>query len=222
MRTAAVLLLPFTVGALSCSQQGRPAAPSQPATSPSPTSTTEPSSTPQLAVPGEEIEIPGTANIFVAGRAYETGGGTLPPGWELPPGAGQLVVFKKITGGVAHLPGASEAGPEGRGFGETDVSSYEGISGIVHKKNIMFLVGVFLTDDPPSNPSPERLDVTKRPSADIITPQLGQVFKFRIPSGPTRLYVGFADACDPLNFVGPPGCYFNNSGFLTTTIEVTK
>jgi hypothetical protein len=154
----------------------------------------------------------------------------LPPGWELSSGAGQLVRFKEITGGVAHLPGSSTAGPEGRGVGETDVSSHQGISGIVHKENIMFLVGVFLTGDPPSDPSPERLDVTTRPSPGIITPEVGQVFfigngksfKFRIPSGATRLYVGFADACDPFRFVGPPGCYFNNSGVLTTTIEVTK
>jgi hypothetical protein len=88
----------------------------------------------------------------------------------------------------------------------------------------MFLVGVFLTDSPPSKPAPPRLDFTTR-EFDLLAPRIGQTFligdgkghKYRVPSGATRLFVGFADA---FGYQGAPGWYENNAGNLTVTAAI--
>jgi hypothetical protein len=116
-------------------------------------------------------------------------------------------------------------GPEGDGIGGTDVESFEGISGIVNDHNGMFLVGVFLSDAEPADPAPERLDFTDKEQFDLLEPELGQVFyvgdganrRFRIPTGATRLFLGFADAA---GYMGPPGWYGNNVGELAVTVAL--
>jgi hypothetical protein len=60
--------------------------------------------------------------------------------------------------------------------GETDIDSYGGISGIVDRRNGMFLVGVFLTDDPPSTSAPKRLDFTKGERFQRLASRVGQTF----------------------------------------------
>ncbi|MGH3115324.1 MAG: PEP-CTERM sorting domain-containing protein, partial [Gaiellaceae bacterium] len=120
-------------------------------------------------------------------------------------------------------------GPAGdRGVsGTTDVSSYEGISGIVHRQNGMFLVGVFLTDAPPAKSAPPRLDFTKREQFDLLAPRTGQTFlvgdgkghKYKVPQEATRLFLGFADA---YLYQGVPGWYDNNDGYLNVSVDVAS
>jgi hypothetical protein len=169
------------------------------------------------------------ANIFGAGRdvppAPGLGGrGVLPPVWLLPEGS-RFVTFPSVTGRVNPIEEEDDwNGPAGDGVGPTDVESFEGISGIVHQFNGMFLVGVFLTDAPPSKPAPPRLDFTTR-EFDLLAPRIGQMFligdgeghKYRVPSGATRLFVGFADA---FGYQGAPGWYENNAGNLTVTVAI--
>jgi len=91
----------------------------------------------------------------------------------------------------------------------------------------MFLVGVFLGDDPPSDPAPRRLNFTKRERFDLLAPQIGQTFligdgqgrTYRVPKGATRLFLGFADA---YTYQGNPGWYDNNAGRLMVTVHVAK
>jgi hypothetical protein len=105
------------------------------------------------------------------------------------------------------------------------VNSYEGISGLVHGGNGMFLAGVFLSDDPPSEPSPERLDFTKNEDFDELAPEIGQTFvigdgqgrRYLVPDDATRLFLGFIDAG---LFQGDPGSYNNNAGELLVTAEL--
>ena len=89
----------------------------------------------------------------------------------------------------------------------------------------MFLVGVFLTDAPPVDPAPARLDFTDNEDFDLLEPEIRQTFligdgvgrRYLAPSGATRLFLGFAEG---LFYVGPPGYYFNNSGELEVRVDI--
>jgi HYR domain-containing protein len=169
-----------------------------------------------------------TANIFGAGYTSAPapgggGAGTLPPGWRLAAGSNRVVTFPRITGTVTPIEGSASNGPEGNGQGPTNIESWQGISGIVHASNAMFLVGVFVGDGEPSLPAPSRLDFSENERFDSIAPALGQTFfigdgvgrRFMVPEGATRLFVGFADA---FFYIGKPGYYGNNSGDLELVV----
>jgi hypothetical protein len=137
-------------------------------------------------------------------------------------------MFPSVTGSVNPIRNYAEfvsaAGDQGR-FGTTDVASFDGISGITHRHNGMFLVGVLLTDGPPPDVAPARLDVTDRDPAAEIAPEIGQTFpigdgrdsRIRVPDTATRLFLGFADG---YFYRGDPGWYDNNLGELAVTIAV--
>lgn len=188
-------------------------------------------------------KVPATANIFAAGLDAPTapgggGGGVLPPVSVLPKGPSRVVTFPRVTGRVNPISMYPDwNGPAGDKIGPTDVRSFQGISGIVHRTNGMFLVGVFLTNAPPSNPAPPRLDFSAFDSADSeqwvgqefdkLAPEIGQTFligdgkgrTYVVPNQATRLFLGFADA---YLYVGCPGWYGNNSGHLTVKVKVTE
>jgi hypothetical protein len=215
-------------GLAACGGGERAASPTE-----TPTSSPEESPAASPAVEGEfgsPTPVLAQANIFGAGRDEPPdpgggGAGELPPVWHVPEGA-RVVTFPTITGTVNPLVGEVAAnGPAGDGHTPTDVESYQGISGIENHGNGMFLVGVFLTDDPPSGRAPRRLDFTDGEDFDVLAPEVGQTFligdgkgrAFRVPPGATRLFLGFADAA---YFNGNPGWYNNNVGQLSVTVEV--
>jgi hypothetical protein len=176
--------------------------------------------------------VSGQANIFGAGRDFAPGpggGGVLPPSFPLPEGS-RVVTFPEVAGEVSPRAGEREPnGPGGDGKGKTDINSYEGISGIVHRRNGMFLVGLFLTDDPPADSAPERLDFTKNERLRTLAPEVGQTFfigdgeerTFRVPRGATRLFLGFADAFSFAKgfYQGDPGYYSNNGGHMCVEVK---
>ncbi len=182
---------------------------------------------------GRPATVPANANIFGAGLAQppEPGGGgagALPPGWRLPAGTNRVITVPRATGRVKPIDDyPARNGPAGDKIGATDVESYEGISGIVHRHNGMFLVGVFLTDDAPGGQPPPRLDFTNRERFDSIAPRIAQTFligngrdrAFKVPAQATRLYVGFADG---YFYQGPPGWYGNNIGKLEVTVDMRR
>jgi hypothetical protein len=172
------------------------------------------------------------ANIWNAGhsepRAAPGGGGAgnMPPVWSLPPGGTRVVTVSDAAGCVTPILGTYPYnGPAGDMKGPTNISAFAGISGIVHRGNGMFLVGVFLTDDEPSV-APAPLDFTDGEDFESIEPQIGQVFfvgdgegkTFIPPSEATRLFLGFADAS---LFTGDPGWYGNNAGQVQVTVVIT-
>ncbi len=170
-----------------------------------------------------------TANIFGAGHDEppapgEGGAGTLPPIWEVPPGATTMTVTD-TAGTVKPVPAAGGTGAGGEAGWVSDINSHNGISGIVHRKKGLFLVGVFLTDETPvEGEHPDRLGFTDNEDFAELAPEIGQTFfigdgvghTYVIPSGATRLFLGFADANQ---FQGDPGYYGNNSGQLTVSVE---
>jgi hypothetical protein len=206
---------------------------------PNSAATLVPSSSAVTLVPGElssPVRVPARANIFGAGHDVppDPGGGgpgLLPPVVYLPPGAGRVLTFPSVTGkvnpytGVVGVPDADFVGPAGDGgrFGTTDVQSFGGISGVVHRSNGMFLVGVLLDDAAPQV-APERLDFTDRKPSDASLPEIGQTFLIgdgqglvvRVPDGATRLFLGFVDG---FNYQGLPGFYNNNEGHLLVTVQ---
>jgi hypothetical protein len=137
-----------------------------------------------VGAPAPPTTVSARANIFGAGHDVppDPGGGgpgVLPPEVRLPAGAGRVLTFPSVTGSVNPIRSYADfvgaAGDGGR-FGTTDVQSFGGISGIVHRRNGMFLVGVLLADGPPPEVAPARLDVTDRDPAEEITPAIGQTF----------------------------------------------
>jgi hypothetical protein len=184
---------------------------------------------------GNTLDVLGAANIFGAGREAPPqpgggGAGVEPPMWEIPEGTDRVLTFPEVTGRVN--PDTSQpdfVGPEGDGgqFGMTDVRSFGGISGVVHQEAGSFVVGVLLTDAPPQDPAPERLDVTDQAAAGSVQPEIGQTFligdgtdlRVQVPDEATRLFVGFADG---YYYKGQPGWYDNNSGRVEVTVELVE
>jgi hypothetical protein len=180
--------------------------------------------------------VSGQANIFGAGSDFAPGpggggGGVVPPSVQLAAGS-TVVTFQRITGRVTPRMGVmGYNGPGGDREGETDIDSYGGISGIVDRGNGQFLVGVFLTDQPPSTSAPERLDFTKRERFKTLAPRVAQTFfvgdgkdrTFQVPPGATRLFLGFADAFSAEgDYQGHPGYYDNNGGHFCVEIKAAE
>lgn len=197
-----------------------------------------------------EVIVPGSSNIFGAGQAVAPdpdggGGGTLPPTVVLP--AVQSGAYFSIAAAFGEVSccGTGEGnfnGPDGGSFasGNTDVTSFNGISGLIHNGRTMFLVGVFLGDSAPADPAPDRLDFSGGADNEHeYFPLLNQSFfigdgqvneagtarheesqKFYLPAGATRLALGFVDAFEFGNPSSPPGFYNDNFGELTVVLGV--
>jgi hypothetical protein len=234
-----VTFVPAVIGAVAlaaCSGGKSPSGDSMSQASTSPAASTAVSTTAEEAsCPAGMTMVSGQANIFGAGSdsapapGGETGGVTA-PSVDLAEGA-SVVTFPTITGTVSPMERVVDRnGPAGDRVGATDITSYGGISGIIDRRTGMFLVGVFLTDDPPSTSAPERLDFTKGEPFKTLAPEIAQTFfigdgsgrTFHVPQGATRLFLGFADAySDGRFYQGHPGFYGNNGGQLCVAVEAT-
>jgi hypothetical protein len=188
------------------------------------------------------LTIPGTANIFGAGHPgppqtttacnneVPATWGTLPPGVSFPAAADQVLTFSSVSGiadwGANDRPTGPDGWPESQ-----DISSVDGIAGIIDPTHRFYLTGVFVTDAEPADPAPPRLSFGAHNFASLL-PGLNQTFfigdgltgtgaggvqKFNVPPTATRLYLGLTDAFD---FVGPPGCFNGNSGSLSATFTI--
>jgi hypothetical protein len=203
--------------------------------------TEQAASTEAASCPAGLTTVSAQANIFGAGSDFAPGpggggGGVMPPSVQLSENS-SVVTFPTATGKVTPRMGEmGYNGPGGDGKGETNITSYGGISGIVDRRHGMFLVGVFLTDDPPANVAPRRLDFTKHERFRTLAPRVGQTFfigdgrerAFRVPPEATRLFLGFADAYSSGeaglqgNYQGNPGYYGNNGGHLCVGVEAVE
>jgi hypothetical protein len=177
------------------------------------------------------IKIDSQCNIFAAGvpqvPEMSGGAGILPVKVQL--SGASAVMLSNVTGKVSCA--FSFYGAEGGDCagGDTILDAFGGISGIVHHKRTMFVVGVFLGDAPPDT-APDRLDFTNRDHLSELAPQLGQVFlvgdglnrarkqkQFIVPGGATAFYLGFADGS---SFQGEPGFYDDNKGTISAVVTL--
>jgi uncharacterized protein (TIGR03437 family) len=179
------------------------------------------------------LSVPSSSNIFAAGRTSTSPmDGTLPPTFSFSAGPGKVLTFQSVTGTVQCGPSPtwSSNGPDGLAYA-SDINSYNNISGLVHPRKSMFLTGVFLAGSLPAA-APARLNFTND-SFTTLSPAIGQTFfigdgltgtgtgtqqQFLVPPEATRLFLGYADASF---FRGNPGSYFDNSGSLTATFNVS-
>jgi hypothetical protein len=174
------------------------------------------------------LSVRATANIFGAGHVHPPAGsggiGSLPPVYTLPSGTGRTLTFSSVTGKVQCCKTGDKVfnGPGGRSDGQTDLTGVGGISG-VKARRAMFLVGVFLGPDAPSD--------TPSTHTSTRSPVLGQVFAvgtgksggkpivFAVPDGATRLFLGIADG---FSFHGAPSYYGDNAGKFVATFTVGR
>lgn len=145
------------------------------------------------------------SNLFGAGRSSVPdpggqGGGVLPLGFGLSPGANRVLRIDSVTGAVSYNNTVGDPnrgqfnGPDG-GYVEyppantdgfnTDINSYGGISGlrlieaVSANRRVMFLAGVFLNDTEPSGVAPARLDFSSTALGTnfaSLSPLLNQTF----------------------------------------------
>ena len=201
------------------------------APSPTPRPTAEVTPIPAPTAVPSILTISAFSNIFGAGHDRSPspaggGSGWLPAEWPLPNADRRIATFPIVSGEIFGRVGQAPAnGPGGETGIGTDVESWGGISGVLHETRAMFLVGVFLTDEEPADPAPERLDFTDNEDFELLEPEIAQTFligdgvgrRYLVPPGATRLFLGFAEG---MFYVGEPGFYGNNSGELQVKVDV--
>ena len=181
------------------------------------------------------VKVPATADLYLAGAdadatALISDPGTAPVKVEVD-GAGK-VTFEKVEGKVGACDGCVLESPDGgeQSFAATGVSAFNGIAGVAHANRTLFLVGVFVGDDQPTQPDDAVVDLTDANSQQRQTPDLGEPFfigngktsagstqEVKVPSHAKTLYIGFADA---YGFVGTPGAYGDNQGSVSLDVKV--
>jgi PEP-CTERM motif-containing protein len=188
-----------------------------------------------MGLPMMPATVLATDNIFYSGQlSAPAGEGTLFSGIAL---SGGLYVTLSATGTVNYCNPAQfsncTVGPDGissavTGYAGTDMSlPGSGVSGLQFVGRQMFLVGVFLDNTVPSGTGPYTLFYDDA-AANLpqYTPLLNQLFfvgdgnsgaqQFFLPSGATRLFLGFADGIP--GFTGQPNAYDDNTGSLNVTV----
>lgn len=147
--------------------------------------------------------------------------------------------FPNMTGSVSYnslYASQYSNGPDGLNTGpggtntlkSTVIDSANGIAGISKTNTIMFLVGVFLGSGAPSNNTGAAANNYDDGNTRLnFNPVIGQTFfigdgrttggatqRFYVPTGATRLYLGFADGN---TFAGAPSYYGDNGGNFSVT-----
>ena len=178
------------------------------------------------------VNVNARSNIFAAGKNRASapaggGGGLLPYELMLKEGV-EWINFTEVVGVISFI-GPHYVGPDGE-EGYINIEPFGGLSGIYHPNNNKCLLGVFLDDKVPSGKWPYSNDLyndhlENRPELNRIffigdgltETGKGDLQKFIVPDGATRLFLGFADA---FWFTGPHGWFDDNKGSLKATIEL--
>jgi Ca2+-binding RTX toxin-like protein len=193
------------------------------------------------------IVVDGRSNLFGAGLESPPGiaPGISPRSVAIPPNT-SFIEFSSVTGAVsfdADVPGTRPYfGPDGAAYSprgsspSTNINSAGGISGLKHSINT-FLAGVFLTDSPPASPPPQILDFSGNVDFLSLSPKLQQTFsigdgrtsngdlqRFEVPAGATRLFLGMVDGYDSATdtISGNPGVYDDNGGAFDVRLVLSK
>lgn len=186
------------------------------------------------------VTVPGTSNPWLAGMPNGTKAalGDIAPAnspvlVNVKLTAGSWIEVSNITGTAAHGPYPPYTGPEGCLIIPPcyftnithEVGAEYGKSSLTAPINS--LIGVFLNDNIPTDPTPNALDFSSQSARDYLElrPQLKQVFfigdgktssgilqKIFIPNGATRLFLGMMDGIQ----------WTGNSGAFNLTVSVVN
>jgi hypothetical protein len=188
-----------------------------------------------LQIQAQQVTVLATANIYSAGLSTPVapgggGAGTLPLLISLSPG--QTSFQLTASGQVSQYYNFYYHGPDGLTGGAANISAYGGLSGFITDQ-LFPLTAVFLTDAAPQGPAPATLDFSSQGLGRnflTLSPALDQVFfvgdgqtdasraqTFYVPTGATRLFLGFPDAP---NSEGAPGAYSDNQGSLQVDVTL--
>ena len=182
-------------------------------------------SIPQAALAADTVQA--TASVYGSGD-----GSTAPVTVALLPTTNYLTFG--VTGSISFNGGGNYNDPDGVGSASSsNISGINGLSGI-SSYDAGYLAGVFLDAAGVSATTPASLVYANNAATALASysPLLNQVFfigdgltgdgtgslqKFFVPSGATRLLLGFADAG---GYNGVPGSYGDNLGSLNVTSTI--
>ncbi|MDZ5623603.1 hypothetical protein SFC88_22440 [Nocardioides sp. HM23] len=181
------------------------------------------------------VEVPATSDIYLAGASEEmeaqlSDPGTRPVSVDVD-GAG-TVSFPSVEGELSACSGCEPESPDGGNisFGSTGITAFNGIAGVTFADRTLFVVGVFVGDDQPTQPDDAVVDLSGADDETTHEPGLGEPFfigdgetgdgevqEVVVPEDATTLYVGFADA---YGFYGTPGAYGDNEGSVDVEVSI--
>ncbi len=186
-----------------------------------------------------DVVVNAQCNIYGAGHSVPPAGivggpGILPAQVPLDLSGVGAVEFDLVRGVVDfNLGGTIDNDGNQPSVFDRDTVAYGGVSGILSPTRSFFLTGIFLTDAEPVDPAPPRLEFYSY-DFSILAPEIAQLFfigdgrgpagakqRFIIPTGATRLFLGFVDNGDDKL----PGWYNDNSGYfdvLLSTVSTTN
>ena len=186
---------------------------------------------------GVGVTVNAECNVFGAGHnspnnAPDVGpnGGGIPPVMISLAALGDAPALQfQASGTISFCPSCGSFGPDGNGTLYA-APSYNGISGITNFPS-RSLIAVFTSEAEPANPAPPTLDFSViGTNFATLSPQLDQLFfigagmittngaaqTIFVPSGATRLYLGFVDG---YAYPDSPDGYNDNSGALSVMVS---
>jgi len=188
------------------------------------------------------VQVAATDDLWQVAGQTGTSAGTAPVEINLQAGTNRVLTLSGVSGTVsANKLETVVAGPDGypasMGF-TTALSSVGGISGIVDSSHLgdFALLGLFTGSTVPNHSAPGREDYTNLQNNASFSPLVDQTFfigdgktsagvvqTFNIPSGATKLYLGFGDAggSSAGPFHGTPSIYNDNTGALAATVNIS-
>jgi hypothetical protein len=164
-----------------------------------------------------DVRVPASADIFAAGQSVAFSG-TLPPVVTFAAGSVEAVTVE-ASGMITLGAGEPYSAPAGIAFpGGTDLSSFNGLSGIIALDRGFFLTGVFLDDSVPAGSGPPVLNFTGAEDFLTLSPQLFQTFF--VGNGGTSSSGHLVSKIFFVPSNGPPGCYDDNVGSFGTAVTL--
>lgn len=203
--------------------------------------------------PAASTLVTGSLSVLANVDIFSAGSASGPQLIAVPPGSNQYVTFDVQGSNLSCCGTASPHDADGGTNLSTSIlpSPPTGISGIKHHHKNIFLVGVFMSANGPDPASPpptlyyssSNVPDTISDTAESAAPLLNQTFfigdgltgtgtgseqTFLVPSGATRLYLGFADGQNVGDFThglgnaspAKPGNYTDNTGSVAVTYTI--
>ncbi len=179
----------------------------------------------------QDIEVSAKANVYyheILNKEYVRGGAG-EKNITLDVRGIRIVTFENASGEVSCFGDEDSTyyNADGGKYGHnTNVLEVGPLTGIVHREKVMFLTGVFTSEDSRLDTPYPALDYTKLENEPTFEPTLNRVFfigdginhegktqEFYVPRDAEELHIGFADCLE-----GPPSNYRDNEGTIKITV----